>query len=224
MDKTESHSQLNTHARSRKDTAWEWGISTVVGLVSGLLAAGAAIRKEFNDEVKNWPGMAGENGLIKKYERLFNQCDLDYAGKPEQWREHAQAKRVLKTDLNKEFVTDFLKKRHGIESEGFLKGGIYGTYQRSLHLGTSNRKIDVWFKGLSIATIIGVGFYNLVTSIATRKKARQIEDLILEKASAPVNVKVIESDSSGRPTHMVTQVEGHERPALHEKSGHSHSV
>ncbi len=212
----EAKQQTKPTLKPDNRTLYEFAISTAVGLLSGVLAAGAAIRKEFNDEVKNWPGMAGENGLIKKYEKLFNKCDLDYAHKPENWKQHALEKRDLKIQYDKEFVTKFLKERHGIESEGFFKGGVYGTYQRSMHLGTSNKKLDVWFKGLSVAAIVGVGFYNLVTSIATRKKARQIEDLILDKANEPVHMTVVNSEN-GQPTHLVTQVEGHERAAHADK-------
>lgn len=224
MNETQQHNAQHPVAlvRPQRDTMVEWMISSATGLVSGLIAAGVAIRREFESEVSQWPGMTGEHGLTKKYQRLFDDCDTKYAGKPELWREHATEKATLKNNFLKEFEQDFLKGRYGIESEGFFKGTLYGTYQRSRHLGTSNKKLDVWFKGASVATIIGVGFYNLVTSIATRKKARQIEDLILDKATT-TDQPAPEATASHRdhPTHHVTGVEHHHQRLAPEPAQHA---
>lgn len=74
---------------------------------------------------------------------------------------------------------------------------IYGTYQRHEHLGTSNKRLDVWYKAAAIATILGVGAYNLLTSIATRRKTREIEDLLIDRV-----LKI--------PENTVATIEAHE--------------
>ena len=161
--------------------------SSIIGAVGGLISAAATIRKEFNKEVIHWPE-AGR--IIQSNKTALDALDNSFLGKSDQWREHAIAKRDLKNKHSEKFIREFLFKEHGLETEGAVEGAsiwknikmaVYGTYQRHEHLGTSNRRLDVWYKAIAVTTILGVGAYNLLTSIATRKKARQIEDLLIDR-------------------------------------------
>jgi hypothetical protein len=203
-------------------TAREWVVSTVVGMGSGLVAVTAAIRREFNGEVQNWPGMKGPDGLTAKYQFLLDKCDDHYAKlTTKDWHGHVAEKARIKDAFEKQFIDDFLLKTHGIVTEGARSNNIfvkakdaaYGTYQRIKHLGESNRKLDVWFKGGSVAIIVGVGTYNLLTSIATRKKAREIEDLILDKVLEEPAKKMEAAHRAmhAEPDTKISDVARHER-------------
>jgi hypothetical protein len=220
---------------SEQRTWYEIAFSTVIGAISGIIAGGAAVRKEFNDEFEHWPGMVEKltdstaatkeaEGLIAQYRTKLYDLDKLYRNQPEKRWEHIRAKRVLKDALTEDSIK--LLESYGIKTRGLWEGGIKGTILRYKHLGTSTKKLDVWFKGISIGTIIGVGVYNLVTSIATRKKAREIEGMIIDKFSDPdVRVVKIEPEPKRhpgepdpahprdhqRPGHEVSGVRGHER-------------
>jgi len=199
-------------------TTREWVISTLAGMVSGLVAAGAAIRREFNDEVKSLPGMAdyvdskGKNqpGLTTTHTSDLIKADLEFKGQPDKSSLLQKRIRELKS-LHVQDKINLFEKDYGIASSGI--GGITkGSYQRLMRLGGSNIG-EVLFKGASIAIVVGVGVYNLLTSIATRKKTREIEDLILDKVLEEPAIKMETAHRAlhAEPSSKVSQVERHDR-------------
>lgn len=221
IDEKKQNGQDAHEKQYRAAKPWELIISSVAGVVSGLIAAAASIRREFNSEVTHWPG---GDALTKEYQKLFNDLDNNFYGKPDQWRDHAIQKGELKSAYDKKFTRDFLYQKHGIQTEGAIEGAsiwqnikmsVYGTYQRHEHLGKSNKRLDVWYKAIAVASIIGVGAYNLLTSIATRQKTRQIEDLILDRVLETPEVKehreVVEDETKTHPNNRVHEAASTER-------------
>ncbi len=201
--------------------AKEWVVSTIAGVLSGAVAAGAAIRNEFSALAKLLPGIADfkdeasntkEPGLTSKLEEKLYKVDLEhYQKEGTNWKMHAEQKHALKKQYAKD-VVEILEKKYNMSSKG-LTGLLKGTYERYWHIGDNTKKNDVIFKGITIATVIGVGTYNLLTSIATRKKAREIEDLILDKVLEEPMAKVEAAHRAmhAEPENKVTHVATHER-------------
>lgn len=231
---TESTEHKPIKPASKTQNWLEFGSSAVVGVVSGAITAITSIRREFGEEVNTWPGMApvhdehGEvidKGLTQTFSEKFDKIDHKYYGKPELWKEHAAEKTAAKNAYNDARNIKFLKGGYGIESEGFFKGTLYGSYQRYKHLGTSTKKLDIIAKSVSVVVIIGVGCYNLITGLATRKKARQIEDLLIEtatksdQAAAPaLSAESPAPNEYGRrgPSHHIADAVTHS--TIHEKA------
>lgn len=199
-------------------TTKEWVVSSIVGVVSGITAAAAAIRSGFNDDAKNMPGIADyidsqgtkQDGLTTTHTQQLAATDLKYKGHPEKSAELQREIRMLKK-IHVQDKINLFEKGYGIASTG-IKGLTKGTYDRFMRLGGSNTG-EVLFKGASVAVVIGVGMYNLLTSIATRKKAREIEDLIVDKVLEEPMAKVEEAHRAmhAEPETKVTQVANHER-------------
>lgn len=216
--------------------------SSVAAAMSFFIAAGAAIRKEFNEELPKWAGMrdfevpateaeqfqkrgfklkdsflSGDNpmpdingnvtfkGLTDEHASQLLRNDIRSLGEPRDWKANAENTLHLKQEFADKRAKLLLDK-YGIHSNG-IKGALLGSYQRWCNLGKSDRWA-VAFAGTSAAAIVGIGFYNLLTSIATRKKAREIEDILLDKALLRTDrpeMLVIEH-KEGEPTAKVSHV------------------
>lgn len=237
MNNEKEHKPNKRSAVSRGSNVQEFAISTVAGLVSGVVAAGAAIRKEFNDEIKNMPGIAtyelsGEaaqaeknlgmkvisevdgvtkfKGLFAEHQEALLAHDVEQFNSQRSWIKSAEIKAASKAAFAKD-KADFLLRVMKIHTTG-IKGFTVGTYQRLINIGRGDRGI-IAFTGLSTAAVVGVGMYNLLTSIATRAKTREIEDLILDKVlENPASTVPAETHIPlTKPEHAVTQVASHER-------------
>jgi hypothetical protein len=216
--------------------------SGAAAAASLFIAAGAAIRKEFNEELPKWAGMrdfevpadaadhfrkkgftpkedfTSDNivmpdahgnvtfkGLTDAHAQHLLQNDIHSLREPRDWKANAESTRHLKREFSNKRA-DLLLDKYGIHSKG-IKGVLLGSYQRWCNLGKSDRWA-VAFAGTSAAAIVGIGTYNLLTSIATRKKAREIEDILLDKALLKTNTPemLVIEHKEGEPTVKVSHV------------------
>jgi hypothetical protein len=223
-------------------TTTELIVSTVAGLVSGLVASGDAIRSEFLEEVKMRSGLAdftipeaeaqrfldkgfrpldkptidGKEhikleGLVNRHARELTEANVRHLGRPTNWFENAIEIRGMKKAYAQKSA-QFILEEYGEHVSGW-RGLLKGTFRQfPVSLGDKTRN-QVMFKGITFATIIGVGVYNLLTSIATRKKAREIEDLILDKVLEEPAMKMEAAHRAlhAEPSSKVSQVERKER-------------
>jgi hypothetical protein len=146
-------------------------------------------------------------GLSSMHEKALFDHDLKLARGQISPEAHRTGKRDFKTDFAKRRA-ELLENTYGIRSKGFWNGTVLGTWDRLRELGKSTDRWTVGFAGISAAAVVGVTVYNLLTSIATRKKAREIEDILLDKALLKTDrpeVVVIEH-KEGEPTAKVSHV------------------
>ena len=151
-------------------------------------------------------------GLVNRHARELTEANLKHLGQPTNWYKNGMEIRSIKSSYAKK-IADFVLEEYGEHTSGW-RGLLKGTFRQfPISLGDNTRN-KVAFKGITFATIIGVGVYNLLTSIATRKKAREIEDLILDKVLAePVVVTptVEGQPHTAQPHTKVSHIASHDR-------------